>query len=151
MPKNINKKMKRIILAAAILTLSVQACKDKDNGEVTPKSTLTVRQQALIGKDWIIQKVMFDTMDLTSSLPPCIKDNVMHHFTDATKGYTDEGLSKCDPLDSQRMVLSWKLINNESRLIINQSGERDTFDILSVNTSELKYKIEDTVITLRNK
>lgn len=143
--------MKRIILAAAILTMSVQACKDKDNGEVTPKSTLTVRQQAMIGKDWMIHSVMMDTMDVTPYMDACIKDNIMHHFTDATQGYADEGATKCDALDSQRMVLSWKLINNESRLIINQSGERDTFDIVSVNTTELKYKTEEVVITLRNK
>ncbi len=143
--------MKRIILAAAILTMSVQACKDKENGEVTPKSTLTVRQQALIGKDWMIHSVMMDTMDVTPFMDACIKDNIMHHFTDERKGYADEGATKCDALDSQRMVLSWKLINNESRLIINQSGERDTFDIVSVNTTELKYKTDEVVITLRNK
>ena len=143
--------MKKTILMAAIVALCAQSCKDKDNGATTPTSTLTVRQQALIGKDWIIQKVMFDTMDLTSSLPPCIKDNVIHHFTDATKGYSDEGLTKCDPLDSQRLVQSWKLINNETRLIINESGERDTFEILSVNVAELKYKTEYTVITLKRK
>lgn len=143
--------MKKIILAAAILTMSVQACKDKDNGEVTPKSTLTVRQQAMIGKDWMIHSVMMDTMDVTPYMDACIKDNIMHHFTDESKGYADEGATKCDALDSQRMVLSWKLINNESRLIINQSGERDTFDIVSVNTTELKYKTEEVVITLRNK
>ncbi len=143
--------MKKIILAAVVLSISMQACKDKDNGAVNPKSTLTVRQQALIGKDWMIHQVMYDTMDLTPTLPPCIKDNIMHHFTDESKGYADEGATKCDALDSQRMVLSWKLINNESRLVVNQSGERDTFDIVSVNTTELKYKIEETLITLRNK
>ncbi|MFM6983830.1 MAG: hypothetical protein ACKOXF_06840 [Chitinophagaceae bacterium] len=143
--------MKKVILAAAILTMSVQACKDKDNGVVTPKSTLTVRQQAMIGKDWMIHSVMMDTMDVTPFLDACIKDNIMHHFTDESKGYADEGATKCDASDSQRMVLSWKLINNESRLVIHQSGERDTFDIESVNTTELKYRIDGALITLRNK
>ena len=143
--------MKQSILAIAFVAVMAASCKDKDKGTSTPTSTLTVGQQAMIGKDWMIQSVIADTVDVTPFLEDCIKDNAIHHFTDASMGYTDEGATKCDALDSQRMVQNWKLINNESRLIIIQSGERDTFEILNVNTAELKYKIDDTVITLKRR
>lgn len=118
--------MKQSILVATVLAVMAASCKDKDKGTSTPTSSLTVRQQAMIGKDWMIQSVMLDTMDVTPFIEDCIKDNVIHHFTDASTGYADEGATKCDPLDSQRLVQTWKLINNESRLIVTQSGERDT-------------------------
>lgn len=143
--------MKQSILVATVLAVMAASCKDKDKGTSTPTSSLTVRQQAMIGKDWMIQSVMLDTMDVTPFIEDCIKDNVIHHFTDASTGYADEGATKCDPLDSQRLVQTWKLINNESRLIVTQSGERDTFEILNLNTAELKYKVDDTIITLKRK
>ncbi len=143
--------MKQSILAIALVAVMAASCKDKDKGTITPTPSLTVRQQAMIGKDWMIQSVMVDTLDVTPYIEDCIMDNVIHHFTDASKGYSDEGATKCDALDSQRLVQTWKLINNESRLIVTQSGDRDTFEILNVNTSELKYKVDDTIITLKRK
>lgn len=142
--------MKKSILAALVLAAAIQSCKDKDKKENNPAPSLSTRQQALIGKEWKLKSIEIGDDDITHYVPGCIRDNIIHKFTDASNGYMDEGLTKCEQGDSQRISLRWKLIGNETKIIIDQSNESDTFEIISVSQNELKYKVDEETITLKN-
>lgn len=142
--------MKKLILLSAVVAMFSQSCKDKDNDPKPSTPILSARQQALIGKDWKIKSVVEDGIDVTPDIPECIKDNVFFHFTNSSNGYGDEGQSKCDPSDSQRIVFTWKLINNENTMIVDSYDAKDTFNLLSVSTTEIKATIDETVVTFKN-
>ncbi|HEY1046722.1 MAG TPA: hypothetical protein VGF79_09805 [Bacteroidia bacterium] len=140
--------MKKLVLFAAILALGAQSCKEKE--KETPKPSLSTRQQALIGKDWRIKAYYDKGQNETNTLPACIMDNVIYHFTDASTGYGDEGATKCDPIDPQKINLTWKLINNENSIVVTTSEGPDTFQLVSVSTSEMKMKLDTEEFVLKN-
>lgn len=142
--------MKKVILLSALVALFSQSCKDKTKEPEPSKPTLSVRQQAMIGKDWTLKSVYVNGVDFTSALPTCVKDNVMYHFKDASNGYMDEGQTKCDAADSQRIVFTWKMINNENTLIVNSAESKDTFELVSVSATEFKSKADDAELTFKN-
>lgn len=141
--------MKKSILTAMIVLASMASCKDKEDKNTDPKPKLSARKQALIGKDWKLTAYKVNGVDMISMFPSCMRDNIVHHFTDESKGYMDEGASKCDQADSQRLSLTWKMIANETKMIINQDGSSDTLEIISVNGNELQYKVEEGEATLK--
>jgi len=142
--------MKKVILSSALVAMFSQSCKDKDKEPAPAKSNLSARQQALIGKDWKLKSMFVNQIDYTSSIPDCVKDNVMYHFTDATTGYMDEGKTKCDVSDSQHIVFGWKLIDNENTLVVQSTDSRDTFQLVSVSSTEFKSKMEIAEFTFKN-
>lgn len=142
--------MKTNIITTVIALAVFAACKDKTDKTSNPKPKYSVRQQALIGKDWRLASIKFQGIDFTQALPECFKDNIVHHFTDEKSGYTDEGTTKCDQLDSQRVSLSWKLIANESKMVVKQAGYGDTFEIIRVGNKELEYLYEGQSVVLRH-
>jgi hypothetical protein len=142
--------MKKSIIITAILSMTIFACKDKEKDQPTPKPALSAKQTMLIGKDWKIKTVVFEGNDITSMMPACVLDNVVYHFTDASSGYYDEGGSKCNPSDPQKENITWKLYNNETRLITTDPEGTDTFDVINVTAAELKLGVDKGVITLKN-
>jgi hypothetical protein len=141
--------MKNSILITAIISTAIFSCKDKEKDQPTPKPSLSAKQTMLIGKDWKFNKLVYEGTDMSSSIPACVKDNIMYHFTDATNGYFDEGATKCDAADPQKGNFTWKLDNNETKLITINSEGNDTFSILSLTAVEMKLSIEKTEITLK--
>jgi hypothetical protein len=142
--------MKNSILIIAVISLSVFACKNKEKDQPTPKSSLSEKQTMLIGKDWKIKTIVTNGTDITSMVPACVMDNIVYHFTDASKGYDDEGATKCEASDDQRRDLAWKLENNETRMIVTDIDGKDTFDIMSVTGTEWKIVQDKNIITLKN-
>ena len=140
--------MKKLTLFAAILALGVQSCKEKE--KETSKPSLSTRQQALIGKDWKIKTYYDNGQNKTNTIPACVMDNVIYHFTDASTGYGDEGATKCDPKDPQKINLTWKLINNENTMVVNTSEGPDTLQLVSVSTSEIKLRLDTEEYVLKN-
>ncbi len=132
-----------------IVLATMAACKDKEDKNTDPKPKLTARQQALIGKDWKLHAIRMGGVDMTATLPGCFRDNIIHHFKDDKTGYSDEGTTKCEQNDSQRVSLNWKMIANESKMVINQDGSADTFEIVSVSGNELQYLYEGQTIVLK--
>lgn len=140
--------MKKLALFAAILALGAQSCKDKE--KETPKPSLSTRQLALIGKDWKIKTYYENGQNKTNTVPSCIMDNVIYHFTDASTGYGEEGATKCDSSDPQKINLTWKLTNNENSIVVNTTEGADTFQLVSVSTTEVKLKLDSEEFVLKN-
>jgi hypothetical protein len=142
--------MKNQILTASILALAIVACNKKSCDEPTPKPSLSAKQTMLIGKDWKIKSLVSDGKDITDVIPACSMDDIVMHFTNAGNGYSDEGTIKCETTDAQRNNLTWKLENNETRLVTTDSEGKDTFEIRSISASELKLETEDVIMVLKN-
>lgn len=141
--------MKNSILITAIISTAIFSCKDKEKDQPTPKPSLSEKQTLLIGKDWKMSKLIYEGKDMTSIMPACFKDNIMYHFTDATNGYFDEGATKCDAADPQKENFTWKLYNNETKLITIDTDGNDTFSIISLTNAEMTLSMEEGEITLK--
>jgi len=142
--------MKKTILIAAIAALTFGACKDKAKEETKPQSSLSAKQTLLMGKDWKIKSVMSEGIDVTPFIEDCIMDNTIYRFTDASVGFSDEGATKCDEKDPQKINFTWKLENNETKMIITDAESKDTFNLLNVTASELKISADQDIIILKH-
>jgi hypothetical protein len=143
--------MKKSILITSALALTIVSCKDKSKDQPIPgKPSLSSKQTMLIGKDWKIKSLFSDGKDITGVIPTCSMDDIIFHFNDAGKGYTDAGTVKCDASDPQRDNITWKLENNETRLITTGTEGKDTFEIRSVSASELQLETEEDIVTLKS-
>ena len=144
--------MKNSILIAAIAALTVYACKDKNKDQVvpSPKSSQSAKQTLLIGKAWKIKNFVFEGTDVTPELEECLMDNTMYYFKNTTKGFYDEGATKCDPADPQKGDFTWKFENNETKIIVTTTDGNDTLNILNLTSSELRLSMGESVLTLKN-
>lgn len=73
--------------------------------------------------------------DIFAQLDNCVKDDIIF-FQDNNKYVTDEGPTKCNPLDPQTETGTWALSADEK--VITVDGE--SWDVLELTKSTLKVK-----------
>lgn len=135
--------MKKFFFAALVLCLAFGACQksgDDDNDQPPTKTEI------LTSGSWRITEYEADTLgdgtfeiDIYSLFfEDCDKDDFLVFKTNGNLDF-DEGPSKCDPDDPQVATISWRLLENETKLEI--AG--DAYDIAELNNSTLKLLYMD--------
>lgn len=142
--------MRKTILFSAILAIGMIACKDKDKNDESPKPSLSTRQQAMIGKDWVLEAFLFNDKDVSFTIPACAKDDYMR-LTDAENGFNDEGKVSCDTTQPAKTNFKWRMFNNENKLEMGDAEGKDTFDIISVSATQIKLKMDESTFIFKNK
>ena len=138
-------KIKHSILIATCIVTAVFACKDKndddkkdDGGTTKPKSEL------LCQKRWKIESLVSSGTDVwnTPFVAACNKDNEYQFWTNDSLTAYDMS-SKCDVADPDSTRSFYKLINNNTQIILNvkltsTNTLNDTADIIELSESTLK-------------
>jgi len=67
---------------------------------------------------------------------PCFTDNI-YTFQTNGQAVSDEGPTKCDPMDPQTETVSWQFTNNENSMII----DGDTYEVKEISNTTLRLKL----------
>jgi hypothetical protein len=129
--------------ALVILTVAVTAAFRKDPER--SKTPLLTSGGWMLISDFMDPAIDIDAdghteNELTKALSQCEKDNLMIFRVDNTIA-EDEGATKCDPSDPQLVSTgTWKFYDNESKIIIRDSGFMDTAQLVQLSSSVLILK-----------
>ena len=139
--------MKPAIQLIALLLLTASAgmfssCdkddNDNDNKPKTKTELLTAgswKRTALVSNpayDWNADGT--SSTDVLSIMFPCEKDNFDIYKTNGIME-TDEGPTKCNPSDPQTWTTTWQLIDNETKILYDNSY---TYNLVEVTESILR-------------
>jgi hypothetical protein len=133
-----SKKAALVILTVAVIA----ACKKDPASDRTP---LLTSSGWTLTSDFINPGIDIDAdghteNELTNVLLPCEKDNLMIFRTNNTID-EDEGSTKCDPSDPQLVTTgTWRFYDNESKIIMGDTGHEDTAQLVQLTKSTLVLK-----------
>jgi hypothetical protein len=134
--------MKNLFFTLFVL-LMCSAC-EKEESTTTP---------SIIGK-WRFQSSIetnLSTMKSQDILMACQNDDIII-FEANGKNTVDHGSSKCDPLEQPIENYTWKLINDNKNLIVEDSASKDTFNVdeISSDVLRLSYWFEEQELITEN-
>jgi len=131
--------MKKVLLTTALLsTLLFTNCKKEETTKTTPVKTKT---DLITSAKWKTTAFTVNPgidiggsiiTDFYTQMDDCDKDDT-EKFEVGGLGSSDEGSTKCDPMDPQTVAFTWSFTSNETKLI----QDTDTYDIISLTESEL--------------
>jgi hypothetical protein len=128
---------------ATVMVLSFTACKKE---AVTPPPTPTPEptKEELIGgktvKTWIITKVESDGKDMSGQVPACSKDN--EYVFRADKSYQFlAGPEKCSMENDVLTEGTWKLSDDDNKLIYTDKSGTSEDDILELSATTMKTRL----------
>ncbi|MGV3598032.1 MAG: hypothetical protein ACO1PI_09195 [Bacteroidota bacterium] len=134
-------QIKLMLVAVAALALTATSCKKDVEESVKPTPTPTptaTKTQLLTAKSWKRTSMVSRNIELFTFMPDCEKDNVMSFKSNLTY-ISDEGASKCTPTAPQTENGSWKFINAEAAMLIDNTDtmiiKKLTADTLRAETS----------------
>ena len=137
--------MKSLIKLATFCLMSivgfVSCKKDKDDTTAKTKTELITtgswKRTALTSNpayDWNANGV-FET-NILNTMMPCEKDNFDTYKTNGVFE-TNEGATKCDPLDPQTWTVTWIFADNETKLIFDGTDE---YELIELTATTLKFQ-----------
>ena len=139
--------MKRKIQLAALLlvingaTTTLSCKKDKDDNTAKTKTELLTtgswKRTALVSNpayDWYGDGTF--ATDVLSVMKACEKDNFETYNTNGIVE-TNEGATKCDPLDPQTWSVTWTFADNETKLVY---GGIDEYTLVELTATTLKFQ-----------
>jgi hypothetical protein len=136
--------MRKQILVAVFISASlviVSCHKDKDSSIAKTKTELLTsgswKRTALISNpayDWYANGVF--ATDVLSVMWPCEKDNIETYKTNGMVE-TNEGSTRCNPSDPQIWSVTWKLADNETKLIWDGTDE---YTLMELTENTLKFQ-----------
>lgn len=141
------KKLMFALVALAALTFMVSSCKkDNDNPSPSNGSGAQTKTQILTSQDWKISSMMVGTIDIHAGQKACEKDNFYTFKSNGTY-VNDEGATKCIASAPQTEAGTWKFIDNETKIVID---ETDTSVIKSLTSASMVAEsqfVDDANIT----
>jgi hypothetical protein len=130
--------MKKQLFTAALgllaIALIINGCSKSSSS--TPAKTNT---DLLAQGNWKIKTVFVNNVDYTSSVPSCVKDNIVTFMANGT-GNWDEGPTKCNSTDPQTNPFTWAWQSNGTILHISTplfTGGSGDFTLVSLNDTQL--------------
>lgn len=150
--KILNQTFRFLIFSLLSLTLLFSSCsKDKDD-EQSPKTAL-LTSSAWKMTAYTVEpgfptfdnegNITGSTNDIFAMLENCEKDDT-HKFNADKSLITDEGLTKCESSDPQKINGTWSFNVDETSLTITEEGESMTVTIVELTQSVLKIKSTET-------
>lgn len=136
------KNFKRILAFIAIASVTLSGCKKDKSESNTDK---------LSGKDWKMTALTVDppinfggTMisNVYSQIPACQQDDLTIFNSSGTVTF-DEGASKCSSSDPQSTQGTWTWNTDETVLSITDSGNTESYTIVSLSSSEMVATFTD--------
>lgn len=149
--KSLNQITRILIWSLLSLTFMFSACK-KDN-------EMSVKTELLTSGLWKISALTIDpafpiydnefniigtTNDYFAMMDNCEKDDTRTFKTDKTM-IIDDGLTKCDSSDPQKVTGTWNFNSDETVLTSTANGETLNFIIMELTDKVLKLKYTETV------
>lgn len=135
------------LVALAALTFMVSSCKkDNDNPAPSNGTGAQTKTQILASQDWKISSMMVGTIDIHAGQKACEKDNFYTFKSNGTY-VNDEGATKCTPSAPQTEAGTWKFIDNETKIVIDDT---DTSVIKSLTSASMVAEsqfVDDANIT----
>lgn len=127
-----------IILCLGITCLA--ACIKEDSTEDLTAPVL--KKELLAGKSskmWIVDKIIDNGFDITSTIQPCKQDDNLQFFTN-TSFKNDEGISKCANSDPQTIEQgTWRFSANETELSMYSADDTVVATIRKLTATEFDY------------
>lgn len=120
-----------------IIILGVDSCKKK---YVPP-----TKKEMLTSTTWKLDKVVAGIIDITTSVPACVKDNIFTFVSNGT-GTVNEGAIPCTPPTAP--TFNWSFQNNETELNFSTTlipGGSSTFTIVTLSQSSLVLAQQVTI------
>jgi hypothetical protein len=133
-------KINTIVLFGTCISLAFSACKKDDENK-----TGTTPSTASIEGSWKITAQMRTTtdgtvMDMFTTAPPCMKDDLMRFNTDKTLAAL-AGATKCDSSEEDSEVwATWALSVDRKTLTVSDGTPLFVADVLTLNATTLKLK-----------
>ncbi len=128
-------KLKNGLILLAFLAIAFTACKD-DEETTTPSKT---KMELLTSGSWVATDMLLNDTSFWVLVPACAKDDFMTFKSDGTV-ITDEGATKCDPMDPQTTTENWSFNSNQTKVTI----DGDEADILELTESVMRVKTMDS-------
>jgi hypothetical protein len=126
-------------LFAAMIMLS--SCQEDDNLPVIKTKTQLITQGS-----WNFEKATQGTIDITTSVPACYKDNVVR-FTSATNGTVNNPVV-CTPTDTTPTSFTWSFQSGETVITLNAPlfpGGTNSFNLVTLTETSLVISQDVTV------
>lgn len=141
--------MKKLIYTALALTITISACKKKDNTKTEPTKTENLKS----GK-WKLAELKFTNtngeQDLLGTIEECSRDNYYYFNTDNSIT-VDEGSVKCNSSDPQTTTDGkWELTSDNSKLSFKESAifgtkSNMTLNVVSISAEQIKFSKDSTI------
>lgn len=136
-----------LILFAAAISFAVFSCKDKE--EDPPKNNnnnTKTASQYLMQQRWKITNVMSGSTDFWLLAEACNKDN-QYQFGASDSCTIFDMTTKCNVSDADSTKSFYKLINNNTQMILNAKLSNsitinDTTDVVTLDDNTLKINAE---------
>jgi hypothetical protein len=123
-----------ISLLAFIIVLP--AC-NKDDDDNTPSAK--TKTELLTTGTWKFSTATSSGVDVASSIPACIRDNI-YTFVVGGTGTLNEGIAKCNTNDPQNPPFTWNFNSTETVLHISAlalPGGSNDFTLVSISETQL--------------
>jgi hypothetical protein len=135
-------KLKNGLILLAFIAIAFTACKD-DEETTTPSKT---KMELLTSGSWIPTNLLLNDTSFWDIMPACSKDDFFTFKSDGTY-ITDEGATKCDPMDPQTSTANWSFNANQTKVTI----DGDEGDIAELTETVLRVRMMDStdVIEIR--
>ncbi|HYG14623.1 MAG TPA: lipocalin family protein [Bacteroidia bacterium] len=129
-------QIKLMVTALVALAVTAVSCKkDTDNNPTPNKPAPATKPQMLTAKSWKMTSSVTNGVEWLWILPGCEKDNTVLFKTNGV-ATMDEGPTKCKATDPQTDNGTWKFLNNETKLVMDE----DTSDIIKITPDSLVLK-----------
>jgi len=125
-----------MLIAMSFSLFGLSSCKKE---EETAKEKIQDKDYYMTN---LVSMVNDSIVESYNDLETCEKDNIFRLNSNST-GYFDEGISKCDPSDPQKINFTWSLTNNDTKLNINFFLDAQKFDILENNGTTLRLYFQE--------
>ncbi len=147
--KSMNQISRMLFLSVLSLTFLFSSCQKDDD--------VTVNTDLLTSSIWKMTAVTVDpafptfdyegnitgsTNDFFSMIEDCLKDDTYSYNADKSL-VLDEGASKCDNSDPQKVTGSWSFNSDETTLTITFDGYPQTMTIIELTDKVIKLKYTD--------
>ena len=121
-----------LLVLFSFFTILGPACKKDDNPEPAKSKTQLISQSP-----WKFSTAVAGTVDVSSSIDACLKDNILSFATDGT-GNVNESAIVCNPSGAGGFI--WTFQNNEGILYVSNAlfpGGSNQFTIETLNGTYL--------------
>lgn len=150
--KNLTQICRILVFGLLSLALLFPSCNKDDNDEQSVKTEL------LTQRAWIMTASTVDPgfptfdnegnligtdNDIFAMMDDCEIDDT-HKFNIDKTLVTDEGMTKCDSGDPQKLYGTWSFNTDETMLTITEEGETLTITLLELTQNVMKLKSTET-------
>ena len=125
------------IIAIAIIGVAFTACKKDEVNTPAPVKVMS-KSDSLSNKNWVMKSFFVDGEDYYSYMEDCDKDDFRMYKTNGTY-IDDEGTLKCDSSSTKKNEGVWKLIENNTKMLIDSKDTlvidyltKDSLRVLSI-------------------